>query len=118
MPPGAGLDTVMLVNSGSEANDIAWRFATAFTGRRGAVVTDHAYHGVTDAVADLSPEEWPQGRRPRNVETIPAPVAGTWSASAMTGAIDRLDARGVELAAAFVDGGFTSDGIQTPPPKP
>src|SRR5436190_5996827 len=116
MPPGSDLDTVMLVNSGSEANDIAWRFATAFTGRRGAVVTDHAYHGVTDAVADLSPEEWPQGRRPRNVETIPAPVAGTWSASAMTGAIDRLDARGVELAAAFVDGGFTSVGIQTPPP--
>jgi 4-aminobutyrate aminotransferase-like enzyme len=29
MPPGSGLDTVMLVNSGSEANELAWRFALA-----------------------------------------------------------------------------------------
>ena len=29
---GAGLDTVMFVNSGSEANDVAWRLATTFTG--------------------------------------------------------------------------------------
>ncbi len=28
MPAAAGLDTVMLVNSGSEANDLAWRIAT------------------------------------------------------------------------------------------
>src|SRR5205823_13827576 len=32
MPPGSGLDTVMLVNSGSEANDLAWRYAVAATG--------------------------------------------------------------------------------------
>ena len=27
MPPDLGLDTIMLVNSGSEANDVAWRIA-------------------------------------------------------------------------------------------
>jgi len=29
----------MVVNSGSEANDLAWRIARAATGRAGAVVT-------------------------------------------------------------------------------
>ena len=38
-PPEAGLDTVLLVNSGSEANDLAWRIAAAVTGRDGALVT-------------------------------------------------------------------------------
>jgi 4-aminobutyrate aminotransferase-like enzyme/Ser/Thr protein kinase RdoA (MazF antagonist) len=115
MPPQAGLDTVMLVNSGSEANDIAWRFATTFTGGRGAIVTRHAYHGVTDAIAALSPEEWPQDRRPEHVETIPPPGVAVGAETAMTQAIARLDGRGIGLAATFIDGGFTSDGIHTPP---
>jgi 4-aminobutyrate aminotransferase-like enzyme/Ser/Thr protein kinase RdoA (MazF antagonist) len=71
MPPG--LDTVMFVNSGSEANDLAWRLATTVTGERGGIVTEWAYHGVTAATADLSPEEWPRGVRPPHVATIPPP---------------------------------------------
>ncbi len=71
MPPG--LDTVMFVNSGSEANDLAWRLATTVTGGRGGIVTEWAYHGVTAAIADLSPEEWPRGFRPPHVATIPPP---------------------------------------------
>jgi 4-aminobutyrate aminotransferase-like enzyme/Ser/Thr protein kinase RdoA (MazF antagonist) len=117
MPAEAGLDTVMLVNSGSEANELAWRFATTFTGHRGAIVTEHAYHGFTEAIADLSPEEWAKGQRPRNVETISPPGVGIPTATAMAQAIERLDGRGLELAATFVDGGFTSDGIRTPPPS-
>lgn len=35
MPEGSGLDAVMLVNSGSEANDLAWRLATTVTGHAG-----------------------------------------------------------------------------------
>src|SRR5437764_7029983 len=54
MPAGSGLDTVLVVNSGSEANELAWRLSLAATGNRGAVVTEHAYHGVTTAIADLS----------------------------------------------------------------
>jgi 4-aminobutyrate aminotransferase-like enzyme/aminoglycoside phosphotransferase (APT) family kinase protein len=100
MPPDAGLDTVMLVNSGSEANDIAWRIATAATGSRGAIVTEHAYHGVTEAIADLSPEEWPPGHRPQRVTRIAPP------------GLDVPDLDG--LAATFLDCGLTSDGIYTP----
>jgi 4-aminobutyrate aminotransferase-like enzyme/Ser/Thr protein kinase RdoA (MazF antagonist) len=97
----AGLDSVMLVNSGSEANEIAWRLALAATGNSGAIVTDHAYHGVTTAIADLSPEEWPPGYRPEHVETIWPPGAE----------LPRL--RG-GLGATFVDCAFTSDGVWIP----
>jgi 4-aminobutyrate aminotransferase-like enzyme/Ser/Thr protein kinase RdoA (MazF antagonist) len=103
MPAGSGLDTVMLVNSGSEANELAWRFALAATGGPGAIVTEHAYHGVTTAIADFSPEEWPGGFKPAHVETfVPVDFAP---------ALERLQ---VPLAATFVDGAFTSDGIRFP----
>jgi 4-aminobutyrate aminotransferase-like enzyme/Ser/Thr protein kinase RdoA (MazF antagonist) len=108
MPPEAGLDAVMLVNSGSEANDLAWRLATTATGHRGAIVTEFAYHGVTTAIADFSPEEWPQGFKPEHVETITPFGAG------MAEAVARLDERGFGLAATYLDCGFTSDGIWTP----
>jgi 4-aminobutyrate aminotransferase-like enzyme/Ser/Thr protein kinase RdoA (MazF antagonist) len=112
MPPETGLDAVMLVNSGSEANDLAWRLATAATGHSGAIVTEFAYHGVTAAIADFSPEEWPQGYRPEHVETIVPPGSGR--EVGMAGAVKRLDQRGVVLAATYLDCGFTSDGIWTP----
>jgi len=111
MPSGTGLDTVMLVNSGSEANEIAWRLALAATGHRGGVVTDHAYHGVTTAISDLSPEEWPEGFRPATVETIAPPGAGEAVDAEMARATQGLADRGVGLAATFIDCAFTSDGI-------
>lgn len=67
MPAGSGLDTIMLVNSGSEGNELAWRFARAVTGAEGAIVTEHAYHGDTTEIADLSPEEWPEAYAPPHV---------------------------------------------------
>src|SRR5205085_6039719 len=82
MPEGSGLDTVMLVNSGSEANELAWRFALAASGGQAAIVTEHAYHGVTTAIGDFSPEEWPHGHRPVNVETIAPPGPGGTSLQA------------------------------------
>jgi 4-aminobutyrate aminotransferase-like enzyme len=111
MPPGSGLDTVMLVNSGSEANELAWRFALAATGGQGAIVTEHAYHGVTTAIADLSPEEWPAGYRPTKVETIAPPGTGDTD---IQKALERLQ---VPLAATFVDSALTSDGIRFPQPE-
>jgi 4-aminobutyrate aminotransferase-like enzyme len=112
MPPGTGLDAVMLVNSGSEANDLAWRLATTATGHSGAIITEFAYHGVTTTVADFSPEEWPQGFRPEHVETIAPPGSGR--EVDVAGATARLDERGFGLAATYLDCGFTSDGIWTP----
>jgi 4-aminobutyrate aminotransferase-like enzyme/Ser/Thr protein kinase RdoA (MazF antagonist) len=113
MPAGSGLDTVTLVNSGSEATDLAWRIASACTGNAGGIVTGFAYHGVTAAAADLSPEEWPAGAKPERVETIA--MSGGRAGDEVDGAIARLAGRGVAPAALYLDCGFTSDGILTPP---
>jgi 4-aminobutyrate aminotransferase-like enzyme/Ser/Thr protein kinase RdoA (MazF antagonist) len=48
------LDTVFLVNSGSEAVDLALRLAWAATGRRDVVSVREAYHGWTDATDAIS----------------------------------------------------------------
>ena len=110
-PPAAALDTVLLVNSGSEANDLAWRLAAGVTGHGGALVTEHAYHGVTAASTALSPEDWPRGSRPAQVGRIPAPGSGAELGSGLDAALAEL---GDGLAATFLDGSLMSDGIYTP----
>jgi 4-aminobutyrate aminotransferase-like enzyme len=121
----AGLDTVLFVNSGSEANDLAWRLATVFTGGSGGIVSGWSYHGLTAAIADLSSSEWPRGEQPASVETIPAPnpYRGPHAADAdpdaayaaeLDAAVARLVERGHRGAALFVDGTFTADGIVPP----
>ena len=124
-----GLDTVMFVNSGSEANEIAWRLATAYTGASGGIVSAHAYHGVTTATAALSPEQWPDRERPNHVSTISAPDdyrgqhrAGQlgWPqryAAEVDNALAILVRQDVRPAALFLDALFTSDGIFSPPPE-
>ncbi len=49
------LRVVYLVNSGSEANELALRLARAHTNRIDSIVSDCAYHGNTTAMIDLSP---------------------------------------------------------------
>jgi 4-aminobutyrate aminotransferase-like enzyme/Ser/Thr protein kinase RdoA (MazF antagonist) len=123
LPPR--LDAVLLVNSGSEANDLAWRIARAATGRSGAVVSSYAYHGLTEATHALSPEEWGRRERPAHVATVPAPDGyrgryrreeDGWAlryAAHVDGAVRALGERG--LAALFADPAFTADGILAPP---
>ena len=110
-PPDARLDTVVLVNSGSEANDLAWRLATDVTGGNGALVTDFAYHGVTTATTALSPEEWPPRTGPAHIGRIPPPGSGADLGAALDAALGTLDG---SLAATFLDGSLMSDGIYSP----
>jgi 4-aminobutyrate aminotransferase-like enzyme len=49
------LTVVFLVNSGSEANDLALRLARAHTKSKGMLVLDHAYHGHLSSIIDISP---------------------------------------------------------------
>jgi 4-aminobutyrate aminotransferase-like enzyme/Ser/Thr protein kinase RdoA (MazF antagonist) len=124
MPPH--LDACMFVNSGSEANDVAWRLARFATGRDGGIVMEHAYHGITDAVAALTPSTG-QPREAR-VVTLAAPPRGLTrhdelpreSLEAAERDVDRavavLAERGHAPAAFFVDTAITSSGIFDPPP--
>jgi 4-aminobutyrate aminotransferase-like enzyme/Ser/Thr protein kinase RdoA (MazF antagonist) len=43
------------VNSGSEANELALRLARAHTKREDVIVLEHAYHGHTNTLIDISP---------------------------------------------------------------
>ena len=119
MPREAGLDTVMFVNSGSEANDVAWRLATTVTGNGGALCTAFAYHGVTEATAALSPESWQASRRPAHVETWAPPdrLRGSdLDGEPFSAAVARLRERGLAPAATILDGVLTSDGFLDPGP--
>lgn len=49
------LSVVFLVNSGSEANDLAIRIAKAHTKAVGMVSLKHGYHGHTESVIEISP---------------------------------------------------------------
>jgi len=53
LPPS--LRVCYFVNSGSEANELALRLASAHTGRHGVIVVDGAYHGNTTTLIDISP---------------------------------------------------------------
>jgi 4-aminobutyrate aminotransferase-like enzyme/Ser/Thr protein kinase RdoA (MazF antagonist) len=102
LPPD--LDACLFVNSGSEANDIAWRMAKSYTGHEGALVMTFAYHGITDAVTALSPAICP--KVPPHVEQIAAPKIPANDIARGVDAIGRLrasqepDARDTAQAAA------------------
>ena len=58
------LRVCFFVNSGSEANELALRLARAHTGREEIIVLEHAYHGHTNTLIDISPYKFdgPGGR--------------------------------------------------------
>jgi 4-aminobutyrate aminotransferase-like enzyme/Ser/Thr protein kinase RdoA (MazF antagonist) len=104
-------DRVLLVNSGSEANDLAWRIARHVTGASGGVATRWAYHGVTEATYPFSPESWGDAPPPAHMRLVEPPAAPS---SAVRDAVEDLKASGHGVAAMLVDGVFTSDGIHGP----
>ncbi len=121
----AHLDACIFVNSGSEANDVAWRIAQFATGHTGGVVMEHAYHGITDAVAALTPASGAV-HDPRVVTLAPPPAGArashaldpadlTAAARDTRQALDSLAARGHRPAAFFLDSALTSSGIHDPP---
>ena len=70
------LNTCFLLNSASEANELAIRLSRAATGYRDTIVSDSAYHGHTTTLIDLSPykHNGPGGEgAPGWVHTVPLP---------------------------------------------
>ncbi|MBM3583463.1 MAG: aminotransferase class III-fold pyridoxal phosphate-dependent enzyme [Alphaproteobacteria bacterium] len=118
---GNGLDACIFVNSGSEANDVAWRMAMAWTGQRGALVMENAYHGITEAVSYLSPYEVAEDALSPHVRTLSPPNTyrhpttatdpGAHYAETADRAISALAAKGMKPALVMVDTGLTSNGI-------
>ena len=114
----AELGHVMFTCTGSEANDLALRVARAGTG---VIVTQFAYHGVTSALAELSPSLGPQVPLGSHVRTVPAPAIdgngiGQAFARHVEVAIEDMRCNGIKPAALLVDTIFSSDGVRADPP--
>jgi 4-aminobutyrate aminotransferase-like enzyme/Ser/Thr protein kinase RdoA (MazF antagonist) len=107
----ARFDRVLFVNSGTEANDLAWRIARHATGASGGIVTSWAYHGVSEATFAFSPETWGDTPPPAHIRLVDPPPS---SPSAVGTASESLQAAGTGVAAMLVDGVLTSDGIRGP----
>jgi 4-aminobutyrate aminotransferase-like enzyme len=125
MPDGLG--TCLFVNSGSEANDAAFRMAKLVTGNAGALVMENAYHGMTDAIDALTPYDHPLRPLQPHVRTLTSPdpyrgpykkgesdLAAHYAADADR-AIADLAKAGLKPAAFMIDSGFTSNGIPDVP---
>jgi 4-aminobutyrate aminotransferase-like enzyme len=122
--PGTGLAHMMLTCTGSEANDLAHRIAKVRTGGTGVIVTETAYHGITDAVAQFSPSLGVTVDLGAHVRLVPAPRLyhaegadlGQRFTRDVEAAIADLRRHGIKPAALIVDSLFTSDGILPGPP--
>jgi 4-aminobutyrate aminotransferase-like enzyme len=110
------LGSVVFTCTGSEANDLAVQVSKAVTGASGFIITEFAYHGATDVMAGMSPEDG--GMLGAGVYTVPSPLAAG-GASAFVAqvrdCIERMRAAGVRPAALLVDSAFSSDGVATDP---
>jgi 4-aminobutyrate aminotransferase-like enzyme/Ser/Thr protein kinase RdoA (MazF antagonist) len=70
------LQVCYFVNSGTEANELAVRLARTHTGREDVIVLEHAYHGHTSTLIDLSPYKFDgPGGRGRKPWVHVAPIA-------------------------------------------
>jgi 4-aminobutyrate aminotransferase-like enzyme len=117
------LGNVMFTCTGSEANDLALRIAKAHTGGQGFIVTEFAYHGVTDAIAAMSPSLGTGVPLGANVRTVRAPDryrgdgadVGRRLAADVAAAAADLKASGFRPAALLLDTIFSSDGVHSAP---
>jgi 4-aminobutyrate aminotransferase-like enzyme len=121
LPPN--LSNITFTCTGSESNDLALRLATNFTGARGIIVTEAAYHGNTALVTAASPTLVKQASPSPEIRFIPAPDARLASGSLsdtfadhVRAAIGDLERSGVGCAALLVDSIFSSDGVFAEPP--
>lgn len=113
----AEIGHLMFTCTGSDANDLAVRIARAYTGGTGIVVTETAYHGITQAVAEFSPSLGKSVNLGAHVRTVPAPdsyrstdAAGEFTA-AVRAALADLQRHGIRPALFICDGIFASDGV-------
>lgn len=126
----APLSVCYLVNSGSEANELALRLARAHTGGTDVIVVDAAYHGNTNACIAMSPYKFAGpgggGREPWvHVADLPDPYRGRFREDdpragahygEQVGAIARRIAEEGRTLAAFFAESLPSCGGQIVPP--
>ena len=123
----SSLSMAMLACTGSEANEVALRMARHCTGGQGIIVTDFAYHGNTEAVAELGTGFMPEAKTTRRVRSFPIPdsyntPAGVTPenladhyAQAVKDAIDAFAADGIKFAGLLICPDFANEGLLNVP---
>lgn len=120
----AETNRLMLTCTGSEANDLALRIACNHTGGTGFIVTANAYHGISHAIAAMSPSLGPNVPLARDVRTVAAPdprlagsleEVGAFFEREVRTAIASMERHGIRPAALLVDTIFSSDGVFAEP---
>ncbi len=114
-----GIDRVMFMLSGSEANDLAVRCAQLYTGGEGIIVTAEAYHGNTALVSGISPSIGHDVAMSRTMRMIPSPDTyrlgtdeiGPWMCKRISEQIADMRRHGIEFAGVLFDDIFSSDGV-------
>ncbi len=121
------LAMAMFTCTGSEANELALRMARHCTGGQGIIVTDFAYHGNTEAVAELGTAFMPESRKSRRVKSVPVPdsyrplegLSGDALADAyaecVKQAIEAFEAEGVKFAGLLMCPDFANEGLLNVP---
>lgn len=118
------LESLIMVCTGSEANDIALRMAMAVTGKCGFIATDNTYHGNTHLVSQLSKKKPPIGGFCGHVRHVPAPdslrpLGGNGAKQAQVfarnveRAVEELREEGYGMAALILDPFFANEGFPT-----
>lgn len=120
------LDVTMFSCTGTEANELALRIARTYTEGTGIIVTEDAYHGNSEAIAEISTEDNEPEDRSEYVVTVPAPntYRGLYSdkdaaekyAEHIKFALQKLKQRNVKVAAFIIDTIISSSGVVGPPP--
>ena len=121
-----GLDIAMFACTGTEANELALRLARAKTGASGMIVTDHAYHGTSWAISQITTCYGSSEKRADNIVTVPSPDSyrGLYADDAQAAhkyaghlhtAIEELARNGHRPAAFIVDTIFSNEGLPTVP---
>ena len=113
----AALDNLTMTCTGSEANDLALRIARCHSGGTGIIVTRWAYHGVTSALAEVSPSLATGLPTASHVRLVDAPDSYRTKAdfvASVKAALADMQAHGIKPAALLVDSIFSSDGVFSP----
>ncbi|AFL81115.1 4-aminobutyrate aminotransferase family protein [Aequorivita sublithincola DSM 14238] len=127
LPPH--LSVIHIVNSGSEANELALRMAKTITGNKDILAIEVGYHGNTNAVMDVSSYKF-EGKggfpKPETTHILPLPDSyrgkytsencGIDYANHAKEIIENLKVEGKEIAG-FIGESMISCGGQIVPPK-
>jgi len=125
--PG-NLKVCAFVNSGSEANDIAFRMAKTYTRASGGICMDFAYHGITEVADAFSPSGNYANKVPDHIRTLTPPDGyrgrhrygtndmGRLYAADADAAVASLKDTGHGTAAFMIDSALMTNGVLEPVP--